>query len=80
MESQEKTTELNHHSNNRRSQEKTFVTTDPVTDLAELAHIILNLRHRTKLFDEYYGTDNRISKKHWEVKADEWIEKHSKKD
>lgn len=41
----------------------------------ELFHVLVNLRHRTKVFDQKYGRDNAISKKLWESKADLLIQK-----
>lgn len=54
----------------------TFEVADPVQALAELAHITLNLRHYTKRFDTHFGYDNRLRKRHWEARADQWMSKH----
>jgi hypothetical protein len=56
----------------------TFVTDDPVQDLTDLSHIMLNLRHYSALFNEKFGWDNRVKKKYWEEKADRWLEQHTK--
>lgn len=57
---------------------KTLITEDPLKDLQELTHIVINLRHYTKLWDEHYGSRLKDSKKLWEANADTWIEKHLK--
>lgn len=44
--------------------------------LAELAHIMLNLRHSTRLFDRHFGYHNRVKKRTWEAQADRWLAKH----
>lgn len=55
-----------------------FLTGDPVQDLADLSHIVLNLRHHSKLFNEHYGPVHKGNKKYWEGKADEWLNNHIK--
>jgi hypothetical protein len=57
-----------------------FQTSDPMKDLDELAHILLNLRHHTRRWDEHFGSVNKDNKKRWEAAADRWIEKHKKPD
>lgn len=75
---EQETIELKHPHSASTAKSETFVTTDPVTDLAELAHIMLNLRFWSKEWHRSYGTPNRIAKERWEAKADEWIEQHKK--
>lgn len=56
-----------------------FEVDDPMKELAELAHIVLNLRHHSRLFDTHFGFQNRINKRHWEAKADRWVNEHKVK-
>jgi hypothetical protein len=53
-----------------------FVTSDPQGDLKQLSHILLNLRHHTRLWNRYYGGAHRTNKVNWEKRADEWLQKH----
>lgn len=53
-----------------------FEVADPVKELAELAHIMLNLRQYTRRYDTHFGYDNRNNKRRWEEKADQWIARH----
>jgi hypothetical protein len=53
-----------------------FQVDDPLKAASELAHILLNLRHHTTLFDTHFGYANRVNKKHWEQKADRWLTAH----
>ncbi len=48
-------------------------------DLFRLAEILTKLRYKTKHWEQHYGADARNQKKFWEKKADEWIDKHIKK-
>lgn len=41
----------------------------------ELAHVLVNLRHWTKKWEETYGAEYKNAKKRWEKKADELIKK-----
>lgn len=52
-------------------------TDNPVNDLEELSHIILNLRHHTRLWNIYYGSMHNGNKKRWEQRADEWLKNHA---
>jgi hypothetical protein len=63
-----------------RSQGVKFVTNDPAKDLADLTHIMLNLRKHTKLFDIHYGSEHKRNKQRWEQNADEWLQSHVKPD
>lgn len=45
-------------------------------ELREVANILTGLRESTKKWKAYYGQTNRNSMKHWEEKADAWINKH----
>jgi hypothetical protein len=53
-----------------------FQVEDPLKATAELAHILLNLRRYTKLFDTHFGYTYRTNKKYWENKADRWLAEH----
>lgn len=59
-----------------RAFKATFEVSDPVQSLAELAHIMLNLRQHTRQYDIKLGSDARNRKRFWEEKADTWISKH----
>jgi hypothetical protein len=63
----------------KKVQKVIIITADPVNDLAELWHIIHNLRRVTLKFDNELGSANKENKKYWERKADEFIETHTKK-
>lgn len=63
-----------------RSKKVEFKTSDPIGDLNELSHIMLNLRHHTQLWNHHYGGLHRTNKKRWEDKADEWLRSHSSVD
>lgn len=41
----------------------------------EALHILNNLRHHTKYWDEHYGALAKDAKKKWEKRADEFLEK-----
>lgn len=41
----------------------------------ELLHIISNLRHWTKLWNEHFGSYYGKQKKMWEQRADDYLEK-----
>lgn len=58
---------------------KDFRVTDPLKAASELAHILLNLRHFSKLWDDNYGVEAKKRKKFWEQKADEYLESIEKK-
>ncbi len=58
------------------NQKAVFQTSDPVKSLAELAHIMLNLRHQTRQFDTHFGYQNRMNKRRWEAAADKWLADH----
>jgi len=72
--------ELNKAETRNSTLKETFVVTDPLKEASELAHILLNLRFHTKNWDQHFGYENRLKKKHWEEKADKWLEDHRKKD
>lgn len=40
----------------------------------KLLHILINLRHRTAIWNEHYGAKNLHEKKRWEQRADELIQ------
>jgi hypothetical protein len=54
----------------------TIKTTDPVNDLDDLAHIMINLRHHTELWNRHYGSMHRANKVNWEKRADKWLADH----
>jgi len=72
------TTELNKAETRNSTLKGDFEVEDPVKAASELVHILLNLRHHTKVWDEKFGFDNRNKKRHWEQKADRWIAEHMK--
>lgn len=49
------------------------------SELMEMArdaiHILNNLRHHTKYWDEHYGALAKNAKRKWEERADEFLEK-----
>lgn len=57
---------------------KIIQTSDPMGDLAEVSHILINLRHATKEWMEHYGAYTRTNKIYWENKADTWLAGHEK--
>lgn len=59
-----------------RALKATFEVAEPVEALAELAHIMLNLRQHTRQFDLKFGSKARNRKRYWEEKADTWLSKH----
>jgi hypothetical protein len=48
-------------------------------ELMELArealHILVNVRHHTKYWDEHYGALAKTAKKKWEARADDFLER-----
>jgi hypothetical protein len=51
-------------------------TDDELKKIAEeLLHILVNLRHSTKLWSEHYGAELSNKKKRWERVADEFLQK-----
>jgi len=50
---------------------------EPVTvELAnEMATVLYNLRHKTKVYDDVFGFNARKAKVYWEKKADELLER-----
>lgn len=41
----------------------------------DLLHVLVNLRHKTKIWHDQYGSKNLSEKKKWEQRADDLIEK-----
>lgn len=41
----------------------------------ELAHVLCNLRHFTRLWNETHGAELRARKKYWEDKCDELLKR-----
>lgn len=56
----------------------TFHSDDPAADLAELVHIVLNLRHHSIKWSYDYGEANKRNKKRWELRLDKWLGEHIK--
>jgi hypothetical protein len=61
-----------------RAQRQTFIVSDPVKELEDLTHILTNLRYWTVKWETEHGAVNKERKKHWEARADDWMEKHRK--
>jgi len=45
-------------------------------ELLIIANILLQLRDKTKFWEEHYGCQARTAKLRWETQADKWIEKN----
>jgi hypothetical protein len=72
--------ELNKAATRNSSLKGVFDVEDPLKAASELAHILLNLRHWTRLYDRHFGYHNKDRKRHWEAKADRWISQHVDKE
>ena len=50
-------------------------TKDPIRNLIA---IVVRMRHYQKKWEQEYGALNKLNKKTWEEKMDNWVEEHRK--